>query len=106
MNEVTTKMAEQTKLQQVTMKDPVKVEVGKRLAEYNCRKRQELAKAQESEPKLTSSQYYGARASVTIGALGVIGYCAYWSKKGDVTMVHRPKEGDISGSPRRSNSGP
>ena len=33
--------------QQVTTKDPKKVEAGKRLAEYNCRKREEL-KAQKS----------------------------------------------------------
>ena len=47
----------------VTMKDPKKVEAGKRLAEYNRRKREEraqLAKAQ-SEPKL--SQYYVAGPS-------------------------------------------
>ena len=49
MNEITTKMAEQTQLQQVTMKDLKKVEVGKRLA---------------------SSQYYGIGAIVAIGALG------------------------------------
>ena len=37
------------------MKDPKKAEAGKRLTEYSCRKREELAKAQktESEPKLT-----------------------------------------------------
>ena len=60
MNEVTTEMAEQTQLQQVMTKDPKKFEVGKRLAEYKSRKREELAKAQkiESEPKLTSSQYF------------------------------------------------
>ena len=48
-------MAEQTQLQQVTTKDPMKDEAGKRLAEYNRRKREQLtqlAKAQ-SEPKLT-----------------------------------------------------
>ena len=49
MNEITTKMAEQTQLQQVTMKDLKKVEAGKRLA---------------------SSQYYGIGAIVAIGALG------------------------------------
>ena len=65
-NEVTTKMTEQTQLQQVMMKDLKKVKVGKKLAEYNFRKREELAKTQkiEREPKLTSSQYYDA------GALG------------------------------------
>ena len=73
----TTKMAEQTQLQQVMMKDPKKVEVGKRLAEYNSRKREELAKAQKSEPKLTLSQYYGAGAIVAIGMLGILGYYIY-----------------------------
>ena len=50
------------------MKDPKKIEEGKRLAEYNCRKREEnsqLAKSQ-SEPKLT---YYGIGAIVAIRAL-------------------------------------
>ena len=43
-NEVTaTKMAEQTQLQQSTTKDPKKVEVGKRLVEWNRRKREEHA---------------------------------------------------------------
>ena len=42
-------MAEQSRIQQVTMKDPKKVEARKRLADYNCMKREErarLAKAQ------------------------------------------------------------
>ena len=51
------------------MKDPKKVEVGKRLAEYNHRKREELARAQKSKPKLTSSQCYCAGGTVPIGAL-------------------------------------
>ena len=67
-------------------KDPKKVEVGKRLAEYNCKTREELAKAQKSEPKLTLSQYYAAGAIVAIGYLP--------PKEGDVTSVHRTKEGD------------
>ena len=72
----TIKKAEQTQLQQVTMKDPKKVEAGKRLVEYNRMKREErtqLTKAQ-SEPKLT---YFDAWAIVAIRALGVLGYYAY-----------------------------
>ena len=65
------------------MKDLKKVEVGKGLAKYNHRKREELAKAQKSKSKLTS-------------ALGVLGYCIYQSKKGDVTSVHQSKEGDVT----------
>ena len=72
-------MAGQTQLQQVTTKDLKKVEVGKRLAEYNWRKREELAKAQkiENKPKLTSIQYYGTGAIMTAVALGILGYCIY-----------------------------
>ena len=47
MNEVTTKMAQQTQLQQVTTKDPKKVEAGKRLAEYNT-----IVGREKSWPKL------------------------------------------------------
>ena len=64
-------------VKQVMTKDPKKVEVSKRLAEYNCRKREELSKAQKSEPKLTSSQNYGTGAIIAIGAVGILGYCIY-----------------------------
>ena len=49
MNGVTTKMAERTQLQQMMTKDQMKVEMGKRLAEYNCRKREELAKGSKKQ---------------------------------------------------------
>ena len=72
-NQVTTnKMAEQTQIQQVTMKDPKKVEQGKRLAKHNRRKREELAQMKaQSETNIT---HYGAGAVIAIGVLGVIGY--------------------------------
>ena len=44
-------------VQQVTMKDPEKVEEGKRLPEYNRRKREEL-KAQKSERKQVEPSQY------------------------------------------------
>ena len=72
-------MAEQTQIQQVTMKDPKTVKAGKRLAEHNPRKREEqaqLAKTQ-SESNIT---YYGAGAVVAIGVLCIIGYYFYQSK--------------------------
>ena len=59
-NKVTAKMEGQG---QVTIKYLKKIEVGKRLAEYNRMKREELTKAQKSEAKLTSDQYYGTGAS-------------------------------------------
>ena len=69
-------MAEQ--VQQVLTKDPKKVKQGKRLAEHNCRKREQM-KAQKSENK-TELTYYDAGAVVAIGVLGVIGHYAYKSK--------------------------
>ena len=56
-------MAGQTQIQQVTTKDPKKVEQVKRLAESNHRKREELKAQRERETKLT---YYGAGAVVAI----------------------------------------
>ena len=55
-------------------KDPKKVEAGKRLAEYNRRKREEL-KVQKSEskqvqPMLTSNQCYGIGAVLAVGVIG------------------------------------
>ena len=73
---------------QVTTKDPKKVEAGKRLAEYNRRKREEL-KAQKSqvEPMQTSSQYYGIGAVLAVGVIGGLGYYFYQAKKGEVNNV-------------------
>ena len=94
-NKVTAnKMAEQTEqtqIQQVMMKDPKKVKAGKRLAEWNCKKREEnvhLAKAQ-SESNIT---YYGAGAVVAIGVLDVTGYYVYQSKTPEENLVNQPKE--------------
>ena len=66
---------------QVTTKEPKKVEEGKRLAEYNHRKREEL-KVQKSEV-LTSSQYYGIGAVLAVGVIGGLGYYLYQAKKGE-----------------------
>ena len=90
-------MAEQTQLQQVTMKDPKKVEQGKRLAEYNRRKREELSqlksKSKQVEPKLT---YYGARAIAAIRTLGVFGYYIYQLKKTPTeTLVNQTNEAKV-----------
>ena len=86
-NKVTAnKMAEQN---QVMTKDPKKVEAGKRLAEYNHRKREEL-KAQNSESKqvLTSSQCYSIGAVLALGVIGGLGYYIYQAKKGEVNAVN------------------
>ena len=69
---------------QVTTKDPKKVEAGKRLAEYNHRKREKL-KVQKSEV-LDSSQYYGIGAVLAVGVIGGLGYYIYKAKKGEVNV--------------------
>ena len=56
---------------QVTTKNPKKVEAGRRLAEYNRKKTEEL-KAQKSEV----GQYYGIGAVLAVGVIG-IGYYIY-----------------------------
>ena len=73
---------------QVTTSDPKKVEAGKRLAEYNRRKREEL-KVQKSqvEPRLTSSTCYGIGAVLAVGAIGGFGYHLYQAKKGAFNNV-------------------
>ena len=57
-------------------KDPKKVEAGKRLAEYNHRKREELkmqkSEGKQVEPMLTSSQCYGIEAVLAVGVIGVL----------------------------------
>ena len=64
-------MAEQN---QATTKDPKKVEAGKRLAEYNCKKREELkAQKSEVEPKLTLSTCYSIGALLAVGVIGGLG---------------------------------
>ena len=64
---------------QVTTKNPSKVEVGKRLAEYNCRKRE----AKKSQ-MLTSSQYYSTGAVLAVGVIGGLGYYLYQAKVNNV----------------------
>ena len=70
------------------MKDPKKVEQGKKLAELNRRRREELKaqKKNEQERKsdtvnLTSTQCYGIGAIVVAGAITIIGYQVWKSKK-------------------------
>ena len=65
------------------MKDPKKVEAGKRLAAINQKKRE--AKKREEQVQLEKiisrvNQYYGIGAVIAVGVIG--GYYIYWSKKG------------------------
>ena len=85
------KMAEETPRQvtQVTTKDPKKVAQGRRLAEYNCKKREEL-KAQEGghkedpktqegskegqESSISSTQCYGIGAIIVVAGVVAVVY--------------------------------
>ena len=69
-------------------KDPRKVEAGKRLAEYNHRKSEEL-KAQKSKV-LSSSQYFGIGAVLAVGVIGGFGYCVYQAKVNAVVPPQQP----------------
>ena len=61
--------------QRVTTKDLKKVEVGKRLAAINHKKRE--VKKREEQAQLEKSgvnQYYGIGAVLTVGVIGGLGY--------------------------------
>ena len=58
-----------TEPQQVTTKNPKKVEAGKRLAEYNHKKRE----VQKSKQVEHISQYYGIGAVIAVGVIGGLG---------------------------------
>ena len=78
-------------VQQVTTKNPKKVEAGKRLAESNCKKRK--AKKREEQSKLEKSgvnQYYGIGAVLALGVIGGLGYYIYRSKKGEQPEQNKP----------------
>ena len=84
----------QGKPQQVTAKNPKKVEAGKRLAESNRKKRE--AKKREEQVKLEASrnwrpvnQYYGIGAVIALGVIGGFGYYIYRTKK--VEQQNNPK---------------
>ena len=61
------------------MKDPKKVEAGKRLAEINCKKRE--AKREEAQNG-GMNQYYGIRAVIAVEVIGGLGYYIHQTKKG------------------------
>ena len=70
--------------QQVTTKNPKKVEAGKRLAESN-RKKREVKKQVKLEASGVN-QYHRIGAVIALGVIGGLGYCIYRTKKVD----HRP----------------
>ena len=65
------------------MKDPKKVEVGKRLAAIN-RKEREAKKRKEAQNGRVS-QYYSIRAVIAVGVIGGLGYYIYQARKGEAS---------------------
>ena len=69
--------------QRVTTKNPKKVEVGKRLAESNHKKR-EAKKREQAKLKASGvNQYYGIGAVIALAVIGGLGYYIYRTKKGE-----------------------
>ena len=73
--------------QRVTMKNPKKVETGKRLAESNRKKRE--AKKQAKLEASRVNQYYAIGAVLALGFIGGLGYYIYQTKK--VEQQNNPK---------------
>ena len=82
--------------QRVTTKNPNKVEAGKRLAEYNHRKREELkAQKQKSEGPSRLSQYYSVESVLAVGVIGLV-YYLYQAKKEEAKDVLEPRNPTVS----------
>ena len=86
-NQVTTKDPKQP--QRVTMKNLKKVEVGKRLAVHNRRRREEK-KREEAQKGEGMNQYYGIRVVIAIGVIGGLRYYIYRTKVGEVQPQTQP----------------
>ena len=69
--------------QQVTTKNPKKVEQGKRLDAHNHKKREEQRKEQAKLENSGVNQYYGIGVVIALGVIGGLGYYIYRTKKGE-----------------------
>ena len=64
--------------QQVTTKNPKKVEAGKRLDAHNCKKREDKKRGEQAQlEKSGVNQYYGIGAVIALGVIGGLGYYIY-----------------------------
>ena len=79
---------EAAQVQPVTAKNPKKVEVCKRLAESNCKRRE--AKKQTQLETRRVNQYYGIEAVLALGVIGGFSYYIYRSKKGEQQNNSKP----------------
>ena len=79
------------------MKDPKKVEAGKRLAAINHKKRE--VKKREEAQNGGMNQYYGIGAIIAVGVIGGLSYYIYQSKKGGAS-------GEQPSNPQQNNPKP
>ena len=88
---------------QVTTKDPKEVEAGKRLAEYNRKKREELKNQTSDQPykEDNKSVNYGIGGVMVLGLVGGVVYYVYRknTKKITVSEVTRRSETSSLSSP-------
>ena len=77
--------------QQVTTKNPKKVEAGKRLAVHNHRKREEKKREEQAQAQNGVSQYYGIGVVIAVGVIGGLGYYIYRTKKEEVSQQPHPQ---------------
>ena len=87
--------------QRVTTKNPKKVEAGKRLAEHNRRRREEVAQKTAEWGEL--NQYYGIGVVLAVRVIGGLGYYIYRTKRGDVLPQTQPNSPPNQPSPRPQN---
>ena len=90
-------MAEENQVQQepqeVTIKDPKKVEVGRRLAAHNRKKREAKKREEQAqEQKGELNQYYSIGAVLAVGVIGGLGYYFYKGKEGEINVVSPPPQ--------------
>ena len=91
--------------QEVTTKNLKKVEVGKRLAAHNRKKREEKKReeAQAQVKRVGVNQYYGIGAVIAVGVIGGLGYYIYRTKKGAASR-EVPNNPPKQPSPRPQNN--
>ena len=91
--------------QQVTTKNPKKVEEGKRLAVHNCGRRVEKKREEQAQSEKSKvNQYYSLGAVLAVGMIG--GLC-YQSKKGEATTRWGAStSGEQPSNPQQNNPTP
>ena len=98
-------MTEEQKVIQVTTKDPKKVEAGKRLAEYNRKKREELKNQPKSQQPLDEKpkieKNYAIGGLIALGLVGGFAYFIY--KKQSVSSKVESSKKQIQSSLKQPN---